>query len=178
MTIQAKAERLYEICSRYPLYYMITTHFLPILQENSCNKQEEEVSKDPPIQQAAYRPGHLLFTSHHLLSPTKRRLLSSLSSSLHLKGFGKTGYPGIIYAQGDLADLEEFAREVKSWQWLALKLRVLEADSSSVEQERPGRGKWEEVTKIGEALDWLRCVGKEYLLTDFGIGVSSSEGKK
>jgi hypothetical protein len=178
MTIQAKAERLYEICSRYPLYYMITTHFLPILQENSCNKQEEEVSKDSPIQRAAYQPGHLLFTSHHLLSPTKRRLLSSLSSSLHLKGFGKTGYPGIIYAQGDLADLEEFAREVKSWQWLALKLRVLEADLSSKEQERPGRGKWEEVTKIGEALDWLRSVGKEYLLTDSGIGVSSSEGKK
>jgi hypothetical protein len=157
---------------------MITTHFLPILQENPTKAQSDEAPKDDRRHQSAYQPGHLLFTSHHLLSPTKRRLLSSLSSSLHLKGFGKTGYPGIIFAQGDLADLAEFAREVKSWQWLALRLRVLEADQASKEDQRLARGKWEEVTKIGEALDWLRDVGKEYLLTDSGIGVSSSEGKK
>lgn len=157
---------------------MITTHFLPILQDNPAKVGTEEPPQQDRIQQSAYQPGHLLFTSHHLLSPTKRRLLSSLSSSLHLQGFGKTGYPGIIYAQGDLTDLEEFAREVKSWQWLALKLRVLEPDRGSKAVQRPGRGKWEEVTKIGEALDWLRSVGKEYLLTDSGIGVSSAEGKK
>ena len=163
---------------RFPYFYMISTHFLPVLQEHTMERQEARPAKDPTSQQVAYQPGHLLFTSHHLLSPTKRRLLSSLSSSLHLKGFGKVGYPGIIFAQGDLIDLEEFAREVKSWQWLALKLRVLEIDTTGRKQDRPGRGEWEEVTKIGEALEWLKGVGKEYLLTDSGFGVNSSDKKK
>ncbi|KAJ9123715.1 hypothetical protein QFC24_003489 [Naganishia onofrii] len=161
----------------YPFYHMITTHFLPILQTNN-QVVEEDVHQDPIPRESNYEPGHLLFTSHHLLSPTKRRLLNSLSSSLHLKGFGKVGYPGIIFAQGDLTDLEEFAREVKSWQWLALKLRVLENDKGSTQKGRQGRGQWEEVTKIGEALEWLRGVGKEYLLTDSGIGVTSADTKK
>jgi hypothetical protein len=157
---------------------MISTHFLPVLQEHTFETPENRPARDTTTQQAAYQPGHLLFTSHHLLSPTKRRLLSSLSSSHHLQGFGKVGYPGIIYAQGDLADLEDFAREVKSWQWLALKLRVLESDTSRDKQTRPGRGEWQEVTKIGEALEWLKSVGKDYLLTDSGFGVNSSEKRK
>ncbi|KAJ9090930.1 hypothetical protein QFC19_009356 [Naganishia cerealis] len=161
----------------YPFYHMISTHFLPILQADA-QATENSAGKESITRETNYQPGHLLFTSHHLLSPTKRRLLSSLCSSLHLKGFGKVGYPGIIFAQGDLTDLEEFAREVKSWQWLALKLRVLEADKESTEKERQGRGRWEEVTKIGEALEWLRGVGKEYLLTDSGIGVTSAESKR
>ncbi|KAJ9107365.1 hypothetical protein QFC21_000815 [Naganishia friedmannii] len=161
----------------YPFYHMITTHFLPILQTNNV-VAEEDVHKEPTLRETNYEPGHLLFTSHHLLSPTKRRLLNSLSSSLHLKGFGKVGYPGIIFAQGDLTDLEDFAKEVKSWQWLALKLRVLEPDKENTEKERQRRGRWEEVTKIGEALEWLRGVGKEYLLTDSGIGVTSADSKK
>lgn len=152
---------------------MISTHFLPLLQDHPT-----DVYDDPPaerqIHQTAYQPAHLLFTSHHLLSPTKRRLLASLASQLHLRGFGKLGYPGIIFAQGDLPDLEVFAGQVKSWQWLALRLRVLEPDASSNGRERPGRGEWEEVGKVGEALEWLRGVGKEYLLTDSGIGVGSS----
>ena len=157
---------------------MVSTHFLPILQEHLAETQDTTPAKDNTSQQVTYQPGHLLFTSHHLLSPTKRRLLTSLSSSLHLKGFGKVGYPGIIYAQGDLCDLEDFAREVKSWQWLALKLRVLEPDTSNEKTMRPGRGEWQEVSKIGEALEWLRGVEKAYLLTDSGFGANPSDKKK
>lgn len=164
--------------SRFPYFYMISTHFLPVLQEHALETTENRPAKAATSTQVTYQPGHLLFTSHHLLSPTKRRLLSSLSSSHHLKGFGKVGYPGIIYAQGDLPDLEDFAREVKSWQWLALKLRVLEVDTTDDKQTRPGRCEWQEVTKIGEALEWLKAVGKDYLLTDSGFGVNSSEKKK
>jgi hypothetical protein len=123
----------------------------------------------------------------------------ALSSQLGLVGFGKVGYPGIIFAEGDVDDLEEFSREVsrrilvsnkaqsaqklkldrdisvdpqvKSWQWLALRLRVLEADEKASRSDWEGRkGKWEELNKVGEAVDYLKKIDKEHLLLDVGIG--------
>ena len=86
-----------------------------------------------------------------------------------------------MYAIGDHDDLLEWLREVKSWNWLALKVRIA-AEPLSDETEEFGRGKddgarhgkgrgeWVEVEKINEALDWLRARGRENLLLDLGIG--------
>jgi hypothetical protein len=61
--------------------------------------------------------------------------------------------------------------QVKSWQWLALRLRVLEPDPlADGSTANPHKGKWEELTKVGEAVDWLKKIGKEHLLLDVGIG--------
>ena len=51
---------------------------------------------------------HALFTSHHLVSQSKRRSLQQWSSSLSIHGFAKIGYPGIIYAEGPHTKLDEF----------------------------------------------------------------------
>ena len=61
--------------------------------------------------------------------------------------------------------------QVKSWQWLALRLRVLEEDKRAKISDWEGRkGNWEELTKVGEAVDWLKRIDKEHLLLDVGIG--------
>lgn len=91
-------------------------------------------------------------------------------------GFGKVGHPGIIYADGDLDDLEGFVREVKSWQWLALRLRVLEALELGGDRHEPvqrSKGHWDELTKMGEAVTWLSKLGREKLLLDIGFGASA-----
>ena len=36
--------------------------------------------------------------------------------------------------------------------------------------KQPRKGQWEELTKVGEAVDWLKKIGKEHLLLDVGIG--------
>ncbi|KAG1738668.1 uncharacterized protein EDB91DRAFT_1054485, partial [Suillus paluster] len=42
---------------------------------------------------------------------------------LSISGFAKVGYPGIIYTEGAQENVEEFVANVKSMQWLALRVR-------------------------------------------------------
>jgi len=134
-------------------------------------------STTPVIQPSPY---HALLTSHHLISPTKRRNLFHLSTNLTVAGFAKIGYPGIMYAQGDREAVEAFVREVKGWQWLALRVRFVEPiprseSESHSHSESAENTRWVEMTKIGEVLEWMRMRGREVLITDFGIGASSKE---
>lgn len=99
----------------YPLSTMITEHFLPLLQSLATPEPMVDPKPDREGNQpkrTSYRPGHVLFSSHHLLAPSKRKNLVALSSQLGLVGFGKVGYPGIIFAEGDVDDLEEISKEV------------------------------------------------------------------
>ncbi|OCF43560.1 hypothetical protein I317_02578 [Kwoniella heveanensis CBS 569] len=188
----------YDESDDYPLYQVLTTHFLPLLAPSSTpsdmiphqgqpDKSTSIEDKDSICSNSS-RPLHALLISHHLLSSTKRKDLLSLSSSLSLTGFSKTGHPGIMYAIGERSDLEEWIREVKSWNWLALKVRITpEVIPDEEGREDPstrskgkengarrgkGRGDWTELEKINEALDWLknRNPGREKLLMDFGVG--------
>ena len=119
---------------------------------------------------------HALLTSHHLIAPSKRKDLSSLSHDLKLVGFAKIGHPGIMYVEGEPEDVDEWLKEVKTWQWLALRVRVgsepLDAPRNDKGPAR--RGSWKEVEKIGEALEWLRDRGRESLLLDIGMGSGAS----
>lgn len=139
------------------------------------------------LQTSSPTPHHVLLTSHHLIAPSKRKDLVSLSSQLSLSGFAKTGHPGIIYAVGERDDLVEWLREVKSWQWLALRVRIApeplpgwitftgsEGNKGKESGARggKGRGEWLEVEKVGEAVEWMKDRGRERLLTDLGLGVA------
>jgi hypothetical protein len=166
----------------YPLYQLLTIHLLPILAPEAPSPPPSISRNDNPQSQTSSQPHHALLTSHHLLSPTKRKNLLSLSSSLSLAGFSKTGHPGIMYAIGDHDDLVEWIKEVKSWQWLALRVRIsaepvecIALNSRGKEDGArggKGRGEWTELEKVGEALEWLRARGREDILTDVGIGAS------
>lgn len=159
----------------------MSTHFLPLFAPSSPSPEPETTSPTSPEPSV---PHHVLLTSHHLLAPSKRKDLQTLSSQLSLVGFAKTGHPGIMYAVGGRDDLVEWLREVKSWQWLALKVRIApeplpDATAEEVEGGRgseqgarggKGRGEWTEVEKIGEAIEWLRKRGRDRLLTDLGMG--------
>ncbi|EKC97737.1 hypothetical protein A1Q2_07936 [Trichosporon asahii var. asahii CBS 8904] len=135
----------------------------------------------------ADEPHHALLTSHHLLSKTKRKDFIALSSQLSLTGFSKVGHPGIYYAMGTESNLKEWLKEVKSWNWLNLRVRVgiepipLEYEERSTVQDESrgkeegargglGRGNWVELEKISDALTWMRDRGREEMLTEIGIG--------
>lgn len=83
---------------------------------------------------------HALLTSHHLISPFKRRNLQQWSSSLSVSGFAKVGYPGVIYVYGAQEDVEEFVGNVKAMQWLALRVRFVEALPLSAGAGDAGQG--------------------------------------
>ena len=132
-------------------------------------------STAPPPSQP--QPYHALLTSHHLISPTKRRSMQQWSSQLAITGFARVGYPGIIYAEGPRDAVETFVQNVKGMQWLALRVRFLEPMSDSgTTRDQSARGeRWVEVSKIGEVLEQMRMRGREALVTNLGIGAPSKE---
>jgi hypothetical protein len=114
---------------------------------------------------------HALFTSHHLISPKKRRSLQQWSGSLAVTGFAKVGYPGVIYVQGEEGSVEEFVENVKAMQWLALRLRFLEPLPISESGQAQG---WTEFEKVGEAVEAMRRLGLENWIIEMGIGSRTS----
>ena len=93
-----------------------------------------------------------------------------------------------MYAVGEHDDLVEWLREVKRWNWLALRVRIgvepvpdgqVEKGGKGKEEGArggKGRGQWVELEKISEALEWLRTRGREEMLLDLGIGGGSGRG--
>lgn len=89
-----------------------------------------------------------------------------------------------MYAIGGREDLDEWIREVKSWNWLALRVRMTPEPTELATEDLGGKGKdagarggrgrgdWTELEKIAEALEWLkgRGGGREKLLLDVGMG--------
>ncbi|KAJ7045148.1 hypothetical protein C8F04DRAFT_1388713 [Mycena alexandri] len=163
-------EKMDEIgTSDFPAYQLLCLHLLPLLHDESPAPAVEE----HPVVDIA-EPGarfHALFTSHHLISPKKRRSLQQWSNSLSVAGFAKVGYPGVIYLQGAEGSVEEFVANVKAMQWLALRLRFLESLPSKDGDEAQG---WTEFEKVGEAVEMMRRLGLEDWIVEMGIGSRTS----
>lgn len=120
-------------------------------------------------------PYHILFTSHHLISTTKRRNLSGWSSKLRISGFAKIGYPGVIYAEGSKESIEEFADNIKGMQWLALKKRFVEPLECTVPADGYTLSGWKEFEKVGEVVEEMRRLGRGEHVLEMGIGAGSKE---
>ncbi|CAA7265051.1 unnamed protein product [Cyclocybe aegerita] len=162
--------------SEYPMYELVSLHLLPLLHEALTKRQEPihelEDSRPPHAGREIY---HVLFTSHHLISPNKRRLLQQWSSSLSIVGFAKVGYPGVIYAQGERSNVEEFVSNIKAMQWLALKVRFVESLPLELVNSDRGSGKlgedqrWKEFQKVGKVVEEMRRIGREGYVVKMGI---------
>jgi len=131
----------------------------------------------PSSTQLSSSPGpvyHALLTSHHLISPNKRRSLQQWSSTHSLTGFAKVGHPGVIYCEGAQAQVEEFVANVKAMQWLALRVRFVEPVPHEGIQDASGnnreRRNWVEFEKVGDVVEEMRRLGRESYVTEMGIG--------
>ena len=92
---------------------------------------------------------------------------------MRLVGFAKVGHPGIMYAEGQRDQLLDWLREVKSWQWLALRVRIAVEPLEHCAENTERHGEWTEYEKISDSLEWLRMRGRENVLLDIGMGGSS-----
>ncbi|KAG7100156.1 hypothetical protein E1B28_001935 [Marasmius oreades] len=185
--VTQKLDEVLETSGGYPVYELLSSHLMPMLHEHAeaqslkISTSTKPVSPSDSGKSAKTSAGsrgqqsyHALFTSHHLISPTKRRNLQQWSSSLALSGFAKVGYPGIIYAKGEKENIEEFVENVKAMQWLALKLRFAEPVGEGEGEVEDGGRRWGEFQKIGEVLEEMRRIGREQYLIGMGIGSSGS----
>lgn len=196
---------------RYLVYTLISSHLLPRLKSeveaqstpsSGSNGVTGASGPGPEDHRSGYHHAqyHALLTSHHLISPTKRRNLQQWSSSFSVSGFAKVGYPGVIYVYGAQEFVEEFVGNVKAMQWLALRVRFVEALPPSVSgdagQGEPRHGaspagtgnagdgggngcpssrdhptrRWAEVEKVGEVVEEMKRMGREEYIVQMGIG--------
>ncbi|KAG2022413.1 hypothetical protein CC2G_000163 [Coprinopsis cinerea AmutBmut pab1-1] len=164
--------------TEFGLYNILSSQLLPLLHEFEPDEPKPSEKDAPRHDKPAAQPKiyHVLFTSHHLISPKKRRSLQQWSSSLRLSGFAKVGYPGLIYAQGDQENLEEFVYNVKAMQWLALKVRFVEPlpERYLVDGE-PQLGGWREFQRVGEVVEEMKKLKREDFIFDMGIGSSNTD---
>ncbi|KAF8549774.1 hypothetical protein OG21DRAFT_1478756 [Imleria badia] len=172
--IRSRTAEIDEGCA-FPVYELLIQLTASLHQSRSPSPLSSPAPSSTPIT-AAQPLYHALLTSHHLISPTKRRTMQQLSSQLGITGFAKVGYPGIMYAEGPQEAVEAFVRDVKGMQWLALRVRFVEPISDSdldygVTRDQDVR--WVEVSKIGEVLEQMRIRGREDLVTNLGIGAPS-----
>lgn len=157
---------------RYPVFELMSTHLLPLLQ---AEIQAESSSQTPAslagdsVTSTSPRY-HSLLTSHHLISPAKRRSLKQWATSLCIVGFAKVGYPGVIYCEGAQESVQEFVENVKAMQWLALRVRFMEPIPNEVGESTAG---WVEFEKMGKVVEEMRRLDRESWVVEMGIGVSA-----
>lgn len=108
---------------------------------------------------------HALLTSHHFKTPSKRCDLLALVSFMRLAGFAKLRHLGVLYAAGVRPAVKTRVRYVRTGQWLALRVRFVERlDGGPKDAPR-----WEELERIGEAVEWMRTCGREHFAVEMGI---------
>jgi len=169
-------EKMQELEStEYQLYELFSAHLLPLLH---AKHDSTSVSSARPIQSTSSWSTsqinyHALLTSHHLVSPRKRRSLQQWSSDLRISGFAKVGYPGVIYAEGTQGNVDEFVANVKAMQWLALRVRFVEP----IDEVRVTRNesRWVEFQKVGEVVEEMKRIGREGFILEMGIGSAGSK---
>ncbi|KAL1749312.1 hypothetical protein HDZ31DRAFT_28102 [Schizophyllum fasciatum] len=160
-----------------PAYTLVALNLFPLLHEDAEKQAHVSAAQDQPTVPPAppLPPYHALLTSHHLVSPTKRRNMQAWTAALGLSGFAKVGYPGVIYAHGARDAVEDFVGRVRGMQWLALRLRFLEALPEGGEVEGAGERRWGELQRVGEVVEEMRRLGREKYVTEMGIGTSGGE---
>jgi len=162
--------------SEYLLYELFSVHLLPLLHveyDTTATLTAEAHKPSTSSASAISIHYHALLTSHHLISPQKRRSLQKWSSDLRISGFAKVGYPGIIYAEGAQGNVEEFVSNVKAMQWLALRVRFAEAVQGAA--IRASENRWVEFQKVGEVVEEMKRIGREEYILEMGIGSAGSK---
>ncbi|KAK3079648.1 hypothetical protein LTS18_004317 [Coniosporium uncinatum] len=119
--------------------------------------------------------------SHHLLATSKRRDILTWSKELHLSGFSRPGYPGAVFAEGEVESVDEFVRRLKALRWQALQVRAEEVGGERLcRDDAGGEGGGQgvkEVEGLGDVVEGLGRWGegvREMFLDGMKISASSS----
>eukprot|EP00918_Siedleckia_nematoides_P088441 GHVU01194423.1.p2 GENE.GHVU01194423.1~~GHVU01194423.1.p2 ORF type:complete len:241 (+),score=35.47 GHVU01194423.1:473-1195(+) len=67
--------------------------------------------------QSEYTLGRRMCYSHHIRSNVKRGYITKWAKELHLGGYSKIGYPGLIVVEGPEAGCQEYVSRLQRLQW-------------------------------------------------------------
>ncbi|KAF5405554.1 RWD domain-containing protein 2B [Paragonimus heterotremus] len=114
----------------------------------------------------------LWIVSHHIRSPVKRRLILEWAGELKLGGCSMPGRPGLIVAEGDADNADEYWRRIRGLQWKHIQLRDREVfGNGEYNILRFPEGFYELMMAHQSRFSWLnaRGVSSEQYKIVFGI---------
>lgn len=99
---------------------------------------------------------------HHIKSLTKRKNIISWARELHIGGYCKPGFPGIIVCEGAEDDVTEYVSRIRQMRWQAMSVRAEQRDpphdsehsqasSSEKQQDRSEDPARSEELRLGQA---------------------------
>lgn len=91
---------------------------------NSFLPSEERAPSSEVPRTQSMQMRRVIFWSHHLVAPSKRRQFAAWCAELRVWGFVKLGYPGFMCFEGEDSDVADMVSRTKSMQWHALSLRT------------------------------------------------------
>lgn len=68
---------------------------------------------------------------HHIINPTKRRVVKEWALELQLGGFSKIGWPGIVIVEGCESDAQEYVRRLQHLKWKQMVVRGEQTETST-----------------------------------------------
>lgn len=76
---------------------------------------------------------------HHIINPTKRRVVREWALELGLSGFSKIGWPGVVIVEGRESDAQEYVRRLQRLRWKQIVVRGEQTERvDGGEQQRQG----------------------------------------
>jgi len=114
--------------------------------------QENQGGGGEPLPEVA-REGltRLVLWMHHVKNLNKRKSIVGWAGELHVRGFSKPGFPGIVICEGRDSDVKEYCRRLKAMRWQAIGVRAEESDQPVIESQ--GSYAWhflEDFRELGE----------------------------
>lgn len=98
-----------------------------IEEVNECISVDQERFQHAVARQAnapSLAMKRVIFWSHHLVAPSKRRQFAAWCPELGVWGLFKLGYPGFLCFEGACDDVDDMVRRVKGMQWAAISMRT------------------------------------------------------
>jgi Protein of unknown function (DUF1115) len=86
------------------------------ISSHAVEKQENQPTKVEMLR--------VIFWTHHLKAPSKKRDMNKWCSELQVFGLVKSGYPGFLCFEGMREDVEEIVRRIKALQWHAITVKT------------------------------------------------------
>ncbi|GLD95151.1 hypothetical protein PINS_up003776 [Pythium insidiosum] len=124
------------------LYQRMAEVLDEVLQEQVKEEQcERPATASPSCAPAPLVLGRRAIYFHHIIAPTKRRVVKEWALELGLCGFSKIGWPGVVLVEGDERLVQEYVRRLQHLRWKQMVVRgeetiELSGDSSALEAAR------------------------------------------
>lgn len=94
------------------------------MPEEACSMKTAPCSNEHHAYTSFLAMKRVIFWSHHLVAPSKRRQFAAWCPELGVWGLLKLGYPGFLCFEGACQDVNDMVWRVKRMQWAAISMRT------------------------------------------------------